>query len=71
MKTRVDNNAKIGYDYRGRILIRSTDPNLYKNDTLRGFAVHLEEIIQNWIRQVKRIKTFVNYIVPADDDNIN
>lgn len=71
MKTRRTVPHKRGYDYRGRILLRTTDPNLYKNDRIRGFALHLEEIIQEWWRQAKRIKTFFNYAVPADSDDIN
>ena len=71
MKSRRNIIRNKGYDYRGRILLRTTDPNLYKNDRIRGFAIFLEDIIQEWFLQVKRIKTFFNYAVPADSDDIN
>jgi hypothetical protein len=60
-----------GFNYKGRILMRTTDPNLYKNDRIRGFAFHLEDILYEWFRQAKRIKTFVNYIVDGDSEDIN
>ena len=47
-----------GFDYRGKMLLRSTDPNLYKNDRIREFAIIIEEILNEWVLQVKRIKTF-------------
>lgn len=71
MKSRRDFLRNRGFRYNGRILIRTTDPNLYKNERLRGYANILERIINEWILQVKRIKTFYNYAVDADSDDIN
>ena len=71
LQTRVDDRKNNGYNYDGKILLRTTDPNLYKNDRMRGFALKLEPIIQSWFRMVKQIKTFVNYHVPQDTNNIN
>lgn len=71
LKNRVNIIKYKGYDYRGRVLMRTTNPNLYKNDAFRGFAIYLERIINEWFLQAKRIKTFFNYIVPADSDDIN
>ena len=70
MKSRKNIIKNKGFDYRGRILLKTTDPNLYKNDKIRGFALQLEEIINEWFYQVKRIKTFFNFAVPADSDDI-
>lgn len=71
MKTRRNYLVNRGFRYNGRILLRTTDPNLYKNERLRGYAAILEKIINEWILQVKRIKTFYNYAVDADSDDIN
>ena len=61
-----------GYDYRDKILIRNTNPEIYKNFRIRQFGLFLEKIIQNWFDSVKKIKLFVNYNYDKDDvDLIN
>ena len=71
MRSRRNQIKNRGFDYSGRMLLRSTDPNLYKNDNIRGFAVKIEAILNEWWLQAKRIKTFYNFAVPADSDDIN
>jgi len=71
LKTKSDLRRNNGYDYNGRILLRTTDPNLYKNDRIRKYALNLEEILQSWFRMTKQIKAFVNYCVPYDTNDIN
>jgi hypothetical protein len=68
---RVDVIKNRGFDYRGRTYLKSMDKNLLKNSKIRGFIVKLEEIVNEWFYQVKRIKTHFNYIVEADSDVIN
>lgn len=71
MVTNGEVRKNIGYNYRGRLLLRSTDNNLYKNPKLKGFAIYMEDMLQFWMRQIKQIKSFVNYHVDKDDDSIN
>lgn len=71
MKTRVEVLKNRGFDYNGRILLRTTDNNLYKNDNIRGYAVRLEPILQLWFRMTKQIKAWSNYAVPKDTNDIN
>ena len=71
MKHRLDYNTRPGYDYRGRILLRHTDPTLWTNPTMREFGIYLEKIINEMIYQIKMIKKARNYVVDQDDDDIN
>lgn len=64
-------NNDPGFDYRGKILLRHTDPSLWDNPIMRGFGIHLERILGELFFQIKMIKKAINYIVDADDDNIN
>jgi len=71
MKHRTDVLKNQGFDYRGRTYLRSIDNNLLKNRKIRGFVMKLEEIVNDWFYKVKRIKTYFNYVVDADSDDIN
>lgn len=71
MKTRVEILKDQGFNYEGRILLRTTDNNLYKNDNIRGFALKLEPILQTWFRMTKQIKAWSNYAVDKDTNRIN
>ena len=60
-----------GFAYQRRMLMKTTDNNLYNNDALRGFAQKIEFILNEWFYQVKRVKLFINYVVPPDYDQTN
>lgn len=64
-------NNDPGFDYRGRILLRHTDPSIWNNPIMRGFGIHLERILGELFHQIKMIKKSINYIVDIDDDNIH
>lgn len=70
-KSRRNFNNDPGYDYRGKILLRHTDPSLWNNNKTRGFGVRIERILDEMIYQIKLIKKSVNFIVDINDDNIN
>ena len=71
MKTRLTVPKNLGYNYSDKILIRNTDPNLYANPTIRGFATRLEAILQSWFRSVKLLRTATNPAVNKDTNYIN
>jgi hypothetical protein len=60
-----------GYDYRGRILLRTTSNVLWGNPMLTEFGTYLEKILNHWIYCVKAIKKAKNPFVHKDDDNTN
>lgn len=68
--TRLNQLRNRGFDYRGRIFLRNTDPNLYKNVKLNNFVVRLEAMVQNWFDTTKKIKLFRNYNFEKDDIDI-
>jgi len=70
-RSRRNFNNDPGFDYRGKILLRHTDPALWENSVMRGFGIRIERILGEMWYQIKMIKKSINFIVDADDDNIN
>ena len=70
-KTRLTVPKNLGYNYANNILIRNTDPNLYANPMMRGFAVKLEATLQLWFRTIKLLRTSRNPAVDKDTNYIN
>lgn len=70
-KTRLDQNAQTGFDYRGKMLLKSMDNNLFANENFLGFAIKIEEYINEWVSMAKQIKVFRNFAVPPDHEDIN
>ncbi len=71
MKTRLNTNKNLGFNYKGKILIRNTSPTLYANPLMRGFAIKLESMLANWFRSVKLLRTMSNPAVEKDTNYIN
>lgn len=70
-RNRRNYNNDPGFNYRGKILLRHTDPRLWDNPTMRGFGIRLERILGELWYQIKIIKKSINFIVDIDDDNIH
>jgi hypothetical protein len=64
-------NNDPGFNYRGKILLRHTDPSIWNNPTSRGVGIHIERILNELWFQIKMIKKSINYLVDIDDDNIH
>ncbi len=69
MNKRLTQLRHTGFDFRGRILVRTLDNNLFKNPVLRGFLVKLESIITEWFMQTRNIKVFRQIAIEKDDED--
>jgi mevalonate pyrophosphate decarboxylase len=60
-----------GLDYSDVILKKTTSSYLFKNETVSGFIVYLNDIMFDLIENVKKIRVFVNFTVDKNYKKIN
>ncbi len=68
---RIDNIKYKGFDYRGRMLLKSMDNNLLKAPAFADFAVKIEDVLNWLVFKIKDIKRFSNIFIEKDSDDIN
>jgi hypothetical protein len=61
----------LGFNWRDRILLLTTDNSIYNNSNIIDFAIYIEKIINHWIDSVKSIKRAKNPFLEKDDLEFN
>lgn len=70
-KRRLTDRKNVGYDYKGKILRNSMDDTIFKNPKQSAILEKIENIINEWILQVKRYKARKNYFIDKDEEYFN
>jgi hypothetical protein len=66
-----DQYKNLGYDYRGRLLRKSTSPELWANPILAPIYSQYESLIGFILEQVKYIKKTFSFAHNKEDINVN
>lgn len=72
LKHRKDNIKNIGFNYKGKILVRTLSAQMFdKNPYLTALIIKLEDILFFMFESVKSIKVFGNYAMEKNEKRIN
>lgn len=72
LKHRKDVIRNFGYDYKGKILLKSLSSQMFnKNQYLTALIIKLEDMWQFMFDSVKSIKVFANYALDKNEKRIN
>ena len=66
-----DNYTNLGYDYRGKILSKTTSSELWANPIQKPLFAQIEAILTFILEQVKYIKKTMSIAHGKEDTNIN
>ena len=61
----------LGFNYKGKILRKTTSSYIYMDATRAGIMDQFENMFYFLVEKVKIIKTYYNYTVPKDYKKIN
>ena len=70
-KKRLDERKNLGFDHRGRILLSTTDNNIWFNSKTAAFGQRLENFLNHLIKMCKSPRRALNYHAHQDSDEIN
>jgi len=70
-RKRLTEPKNVGYDYEGRIMANSIDPELRKNPKINDLVLKIDGMIVEWINTVKKFKVFRNIYMDKDETQFN
>lgn len=63
--------VNVGWDYRGKILLKTTSELIWNNKNMAEFGVHLERIIDNWLSSIQKLRTLKNPFISSKYKDVN
>jgi hypothetical protein len=69
-KSRKDSRLHTPYDYRETLVNNSVSRFILRNQTIRYFLIFLNDYLYNVTKGIRHLKSYKNYTVKKDDQNV-
>jgi hypothetical protein len=70
--SRKDNRLHLGFDYKGKILQKTTSNQLWGvSETLDTVLINIDKVVYSWIEAAKKIKVWRNLALDKHENKFN